>query len=214
MRCWICIRFIRRESHSRWPAQKTTLARWSRSATRRKRRRWHCDSVLIVLSMVGWALTPTASEVEAALIDVVNPRVRPKKTHEEITKNIEDIGLKRPITVRWLTDSSENYTHNLATAMLHATPAEQLVDRGKAKAQSGSSTETLRRLQREWAAVQADTKQIEDSYGPANLKLVIVKTHIKSLLENARVVRWLAKFRRDYLQQLQLIAEITELPAE
>ena len=55
---------------------------------------------------------------------------------------------------------------------------------------------------------------LEESYGPANLQLVIIKNYIKSLLETARVVRWLAKFQREYLQQLQLIADVKTLPSE
>ena len=76
------------------------------------------------------------------------------------------------------------------------------------------ASEALRRLERELAAVQADTKLLEESYGPANLRLVIIKTHIKSLLDNTNVVKWLAKFRGEYLQQLQLIADIKHLAAD
>ncbi|WP_322026395.1 hypothetical protein [Burkholderia sp. BCC1977] len=32
-----------------------------------------------------------------------------------------------------------------------------------------------------------------------------------SLLDNARLVRWLAQFRPDYLKQLQMIAEVKTL---
>jgi hypothetical protein len=65
------------------------------------------------------------------------------------------------------------------------------------------------------AAVQADTRLLEEGYGPANLQLEIIKTYIgKTLLENAAVVRWLAKTHSEYLQQLQFIAEIKQLPSQ
>jgi len=52
-------------------------------------------------------------------------------------------------------------------------------------------------------------------YGPANLQLEITKTYIgKMLLESAAVVRWLAKTHSEYLQQLQFIAEIKQLPSQ
>jgi len=107
-----------------------------------------------------------------------------------------------------------NYTVKLSLAMLQATPAEQLTKESRSRAPRSGPSEALQRLQRELAAVQSDTKLLEESYGPANLQLVIIKTYIKSLLENVRVVRWLAKFQREYLQQLQLIAEVKTLPSD
>ena len=63
-------------------------------------------------------------------------------------------------------------------------------------------------LEKELALVQADTKLLEESYGPDNLQLTIIKTHIKTILNNARVINWLSKSNREYLEQLQLIAEM------
>ena len=52
-------------------------------------------------------------------------------------------------------------------------------------------------------------------YGPANLQLETIKTCIgKPLLENAAVVRWLAKTHSEYLQELQFIMEIKPLPSQ
>lgn len=108
-----------------------------------------------------------------------------------------------------------NYSLKLALAMLHGTSPDQLIEKAELKGQpNAGASEALRRLERELAAVQADTKLLEESYGPANLRLVIIKTHIKSLLDNTNVVKWLAKFRGEYLQQLQLIADIKHLAAD
>lgn len=107
-----------------------------------------------------------------------------------------------------------NYSLKLALAMLNGTAPDQLVEKAAAKAQGTGASETLRRLERELAAVQADTKLLDESYGPANLQLTIIKTHIKSLLENINVVKWMAKSHQDYLQQLQIIADIKRLPTD
>lgn len=107
-----------------------------------------------------------------------------------------------------------NYSLKLALAMLNGTALDQLVAKAAAKVQGSGASETLRRLERELAAVQADTKLLDESYGPANLQLTIIKTHIKSLLENINVVKWMAKSHQDYLQQLQLIADIKRLPTD
>lgn len=104
-----------------------------------------------------------------------------------------------------------NYSVKMAMAMLQATAPEQLLDEVRIKTQQSSSSDTLNRLRRELAAVQADTKLLEERYGPDNLQLVIIKTYIKTLLENAKVVRWLARTHGEYLHQLQLIADLENL---
>lgn len=55
-------------------------------------------------------MTDKSARVEMIPIDAVivaNPRVRNTKLHQEITDNIGQIGLKRPITVRRLPDSDD-----------------------------------------------------------------------------------------------------------
>jgi Mg2+ and Co2+ transporter CorA len=52
----------------------------------------------------------------------------------------------------------------------------------------------VQRLQRERAVAQADAKFLEENYADSNLQLATIKAHIKTLLENANVARWLATF--------------------
>lgn len=107
-----------------------------------------------------------------------------------------------------------NYSIKLAMAMLQNTPADQLTA-AATRIQSSDPVDALRRLERELAAMQADTQLLEEGYGPASLQLEIVKTHIgTTLLENAAIVRWLAKNQPEYLQQLQRIADIKDLPTQ
>lgn len=121
----------------------------------------------------------------------------------------------RQIDVAQTMVNLSNYSVKLATAMLQSTPPEQLVEVAAGKAQPGTPTDAIRRLERELAAMQADTRLIEEGYGPASLQLEIIKTHIgATLLENAPVVRWLARRKPEYLQQLQRIADISTLSAE
>ncbi|QTX20374.1 chromosome partitioning protein ParB [Comamonas aquatica] len=106
-----------------------------------------------------------------------------------------------------------NYSVKLATAMLQSTPNDQLSDATATKTKSSDVTEALQRLERELASMQADTCLLEEGYGPSSLQLEIIKTHIgATLLNNAAIVRWLAKSQPEYLQQLQRIADIRELP--
>ncbi|MGO4156624.1 plasmid partitioning protein RepB C-terminal domain-containing protein [Cupriavidus sp. YAF13] len=70
-----------------------------------------------------------------------------------------------------------------------------------------NSTEAVQRLERELAVLHDDTKLMEETYGSDNLRLVVIRRYIEGLLNNAKVVRWLAQHRRDHLQQLQILAE-------
>lgn len=118
----------------------------------------------------------------------------------------------RQIEVAQTMIGCNNYTLKLATAMLQSTPPGQLTEKAAAKARRGGSIEALRRLERELASMQTDTKQLEESYGPDSLQLEIIKTYVsKTLLGNAMVIRWLMKHRPDHLEQLQRIAEIKSL---
>jgi hypothetical protein len=110
-------------------------------------------------------------------------------------KRLTQMKLFRQIDVAQAMINRNNYTSKLTLAMLQATPPEQLTEAATAKGQRAGPTEALQRLQRELAAVQADTKLLEEGYGPAN-------------------VRWLAKTHAEYLRQLQLIAEIKHLPTQ
>nr|WP_269764876.1 plasmid partitioning protein RepB C-terminal domain-containing protein [Burkholderia ubonensis] len=105
----------------------------------------------------------------------------------------------------------DNYSGKFALALLETTPEDQLADTVEKRQEKSGTIEAIQRLERELAVLQADTKLLEENYGPDSLKLVVIKTYVASLLDNARVVRWLAQFRSDYLQQLQLIAEVKTL---
>ncbi|WP_175948130.1 ParB/RepB/Spo0J family partition protein [Burkholderia pyrrocinia] len=117
----------------------------------------------------------------------------------------------RQIDVAHAMNNLGNYSGKFALAMLETTPDDQLVDGPKGGATKSGAVEAIQRLERELAVLQADTKLLEENYGPDSLKLVVIKSYVTSLLDNARVVRWLAQFRADYLQQLQVIAEVKTL---
>ncbi|WP_457334988.1 plasmid partitioning protein RepB C-terminal domain-containing protein [Rhizobacter sp. P5_C2] len=104
-----------------------------------------------------------------------------------------------------------NYSVKFSLVMLHASPAELLAEDAQAHRQANAPSEARQRLQREMATVESNAKRLEETYGPNCLQLVVVKAYIRSLLENAKVVGWLARNRGDYLRELQLIAEIEVL---
>lgn len=115
----------------------------------------------------------------------------------------------RQIEAAELMLGQQNFTAVFARALLVATSENQLVPEARSKPQESSSTkEQIARLERELVRLQSQIKSVEDDYGIDNLHLTVAKGYIAKLLGNARVVRWLAQNRNDYLAELQNVAEI------
>lgn len=108
-----------------------------------------------------------------------------------------------------------NFSSMFAKAILIATPEKELVDprKRKRKGENAAPSEQIARMERELVSLQSHVKSIEDSYGLDNLHLTVAKGYIAKLLANARVVRWLAQSRQEYLSEFQTIAEIESIGA-
>jgi hypothetical protein len=121
----------------------------------------------------------------------------------------------RQIEVTELMVGQNNFTVMFARALLAATPEKQLVESGKKKpgGTTATSAEQIARMERELATLQTQVKSVEDTYGLDNLHLTVARGYIKMLLANNRVVRWLSNHRREYLAELQSIAEIEHVGA-
>ena len=109
-----------------------------------------------------------------------------------------------------------NFGKPFVTALLAATDDAQL-SRGRRRGRSKTSTvtrEQVGRLERELATLQVQIKAVEETYGLDNLHLTVAKAYLTKLLGNARVVKWLAAEKPEYLGEFQKIAELTNLPNE
>jgi hypothetical protein len=106
-----------------------------------------------------------------------------------------------------------NFSTMFAKALLVATPENQLVDPRKRKpaGTTAVTSEQIARMERELVSLQSQVKSVEDSYGVDNLHLTVAKGYVAKLLANARVVRWLAQSRQEYLTEFQTIAEIESI---
>lgn len=61
------------------------------------------------------------------------------------------------------------------------------------------------------AQVHFDTQKIKDTYGSNSLKITIIISHIKKLLENPKVFHWLLRNKKDYMNELTNISDIDKL---
>ena len=66
----------------------------------------------------------------------------------------------------------------------------------------------MARMEREAATLEREFKLLEQSYGTDHLDYVLVKGYLAKLLENARVVRYLAQRHNEILAEFQKLAEV------
>ena len=133
-----------------------------------------------------------------------------------IFDTLRKMGPLRQVEAAELMIGHNNFSQPFAMAMLAATPESQLAA-GARKPKSAASAvtrEQVARLERELASLQLQTKAYEETYGIDNLHLTVAKAYLTKLLANARVVRWLAQHKPEYLSEFQAIAELTSLPTE
>lgn len=106
----------------------------------------------------------------------------------------------------------ENFSRNFALSLLHNTPPNLLIGKPEnLETDTAGRRKMLDRLEREMAQVHVDTQKLKETYGVNTLKLVIVKTHITSLLNNPKILQWLLKHKPEFLTELNKISSINSL---
>jgi hypothetical protein len=117
----------------------------------------------------------------------------------------------RQIEAATLMNDSRVYSLSYARALLAATPKDQLTEPEKPKNIKGLDEEQMARMESEMGSLQREYKLIEDNYGQDVLKLTLAKGYLANLLNNAKIVRYLAQNHSGLLAQFQKIADMSSL---
>lgn len=117
----------------------------------------------------------------------------------------------RQIEAAELMMGQNNFSPAFVTAILAATPPEQLIPNARARVSETVSVDSMARMERELATLQAQNSVVEDTYGPDVLHLTVIRAYLSSLLSRASIVRWLAQHQPEYLKEFQHIADMTDL---
>ncbi len=104
-----------------------------------------------------------------------------------------------------------NYSHAYGTALLAATCQDQLVDAEKDTGAKVVRPEDLTRMEREMDELGKGFVSLEQSHGQNVLNLVVARGYVIKLLENGRIVRFLATKCPEVLAEFQRIVESTSL---
>lgn len=99
------------------------------------------------------------------------------------------------------------YSATYARALVMTTPREQLEAPGRLKKLSGPKPEDLARIEHEMRVQERDFRMIDDTYNEHVMALTIARGYLRSLLENGRVVRFLAQNFGELLTEFQRIVD-------
>ena len=120
----------------------------------------------------------------------------------------------RQMEIAELMISSDNFSEAYAQAMFAITPKNQLLEPEKDKKIAGIQAEDIARMEKEMGDMSHNLKELKSNYGHNVLNLVVARGYISKLLDNAKVVRWLAANRVDLLVEFQKLLQITALDAQ
>lgn len=137
--------------------------------------------------------------------ELLKDRLVPMTTFSELRK----MKPMRQIEAVELMIAMNKFSVNYARSLVGATPAPQLVDQSGPKKINGLSDAQVTKMEEESASLDREFKLIEESYGADNLDLVVATGYVGRLLDNARVVRFLAQHHAELLAEFQRISEPT-----
>lgn len=117
----------------------------------------------------------------------------------------------RQIEMAELMTATGNYTESYAQALYLGTTKDQLLETGKEKAAEGLSASDIARMEKEMETVERDFALVKEAYGDSNLHLVVVRSYLARLLDNARIVRYLSQQQPEFLAEFQKIVDMAGL---
>lgn len=106
--------------------------------------------------------------------------------------------------------SMGNFTCAYARALLLVTPADMLVKPQAPNVVRGLKPADLAQMEKEMEMLERDFRVYQDTYGQNALALNVVQRHVKRLLDNPAIKRFLAK---RYAEILEELVDITALEA-
>ncbi|WP_227340265.1 plasmid partitioning protein RepB C-terminal domain-containing protein [Sphingopyxis sp. P8] len=141
------------------------------------------------------------------ICDEVAELLRDKHVPVNTFVQLRKLKAMRQIAAAEMMVAMNQYSISYAKSIVAATPADQLVE-GKSQAVPGLSAAQADLMTEESVRLDREFKAIEHSYGVDHLDLVLASAYLANLLENASVVRHLAKHHPELLNEFQKIADL------
>ena len=117
----------------------------------------------------------------------------------------------RQIEMAEIMVAAGTYSATYARALVMTTAKEQLVDPETTKKVASVKPEDLSRIEHEVRVQEKDFRILDETYNEHVMVLTIARGYLRALLENGKVVRFLAQHFREFLTEFQRIVEATAL---
>jgi hypothetical protein len=145
----------------------------------------------------------------AEAVDFLKDKHVPISTFAELRKMVP----MRQIEAAQLMVAMNKYSITYAKSLLGNTPQSQLIDSAKPKQVEGLTDEQVALMERESANLDREFRLMQECYGSDNMDLVVAAGYLQRLIENARVVRYLAQHFPELLAEFQKISDSTRAVA-
>lgn len=129
----------------------------------------------------------------------------------DVTRQLKKMKPQRQIECADLMCSMNNFSVHYASALLAATPADQMADPGTQKRFKGISASDISRMEQEMSLVQGRFKIIEQSYGNDVLNMVLARGYLVKLLSNRAVASYLQRRHPELHQEFREIVNVSSL---
>lgn len=117
----------------------------------------------------------------------------------------------RQIEIAEILAAAGNYTATYTRALLVTTPREQFVHPDNPRKVPGVKPDDLARIEYEIRIQEKDFRMLDETYNENVMALTLARGYLRPLLENNRVVRFLAQHYAEYLSEFQRIVEASSL---
>jgi len=95
----------------------------------------------------------------------------------------------------------DDFSARIALALVRSTPGDQFIRKPKF-IWTDEEKAAASQLREEFAATAAETRRLLAHHAQATLELAVLAAHVRALLTNPVLVRWLARHRPELLQRL------------
>jgi ParB-like chromosome segregation protein Spo0J len=137
--------------------------------------------------------------------------LRDKEVARETLTLLKRVKPLRQIEMAEIMVAAGTYSATYARALLMTTTKEQLIDPESPKKIPGVKPEDLARVEHEMRIQEKDFRMLDETYNEHVMALTIARGYLRPLLENGRVVRFLAQNFREFLTEFQRIVESSAL---
>jgi ParB-like chromosome segregation protein Spo0J len=134
--------------------------------------------------------------------------LKDKTVPEPVFRALKKMKAPRQITVAMLMNDQNKFNSNYAKALLDATPAHQLVNKGKPRKETPAILARQVRLEEESLALSREIGSLKEQYGTAMIDMTSMQAYLKSLLGNDAVAKYLSEFHGPIHDKFKEIAEL------